>query len=96
MGLSSTNYTDLVNNGATILDVRSKDEYSRGNINGSMNIAVNQLENNLHKLKDKNAAIITCCASGMRSATAKNILENNGYQAVFNGGGWQRLNQKIG
>ena len=96
MGLNSTDYSELVNNGAVILDVRSTGEYSSGHINGSMNIAVNQLESNLHKLKDKNVTIITCCASGMRSASAKNILENNGYQSVFNGGGWQRLNQKIG
>ena len=95
MGLNSTDYSELMNNGAIILDVRSKGEYSCGHINGSINIAVDQLESNLHKLKDKKTTIITCCASGMRSATAKNILENNGFQSVFNGGGWQRLDQKL-
>jgi len=96
MGLDSTDYSELVNNGAIILDVRSKEEYSSGHIKGSINLAVDQLKSNLYKLNDKNNTIITCCASGMRSASAKNILIANGYKSVFNGGGWQRLNQKLG
>ena len=92
----SVNYADLVKQGAVILDVRSKGEYSGGHINGSINIPVDTLKSNLGKLKDKNKTIITCCASGMRSASAKNILKSNGYTSVYNGGGWSSLNNKIG
>lgn len=88
-------FRTLVNQGATILDVRSKGEYSSGNIKGSVNIPVNMLANNLNKLKDKNKPIITCCASGMRSASAKRILKANGYTQVYNGGGWNSLQNKI-
>ena len=91
----SVNYADLVKQGAIILDVRSKGEYSGGHINGSMNISVDTLSSNLGKLKDKNKTIITCCASGMRSASAKNILKSNGYTNVYNGGGWSNLKNKI-
>ena len=91
----SVNYADLVKEGAIILDVRSKGEYSGGHINGSMNISVDTLSSNLGKLKDKNKTIITCCASGMRSASAKNILKSNGYTNVYNGGGWSSLKNKI-
>jgi rhodanese-related sulfurtransferase len=49
----------------------------------------------LVKLKDKNKTIITCCASGMRSATAKGILQSNGYVNVYNGGGWNSLQNKL-
>lgn len=91
----SVNYADLVKQGAIILDVRSKGEYSGGHINGSMNISVDTLSSNLGKLKDKNKTIITCCASGMRSASAKNILKSNGYTNVYNGGGWSSLKNKI-
>ena len=91
----SVNYADLVKQGAIILDVRSKGEYSGGHINGSMNISVDTLSSNLGKLKDKNKTIITCCASGMRSASAKNILKLNGYTNVYNGGGWSSLKNKI-
>lgn len=91
----SVNYADLVKQGAIILDVRSKGEYSGGHIKGSINISVDTLSSNLSKLKDKNKTIITCCASGMRSASAKSILKSNGYSNVYNGGGWSSLNNKI-
>ena len=71
------NYSELVENGAIILDVRSKSEYAGGHIKGSVNISVDTLRNNLGKLKDKDKPIITCCASGMRSASAKSILASN-------------------
>src|SRR5665647_77956 len=88
-------YSELVKQGAIILDVRSKGEYAGGHIKGSINISVDTLNNNLSKLKDKSKPIITCCASGMRSASAKSILKASGYTAVYNGGGWQSLNNKI-
>ena len=91
-----TDFGELVKQGAMILDVRSKGEYSTGHIKGSVNIPVDQLGKNLSKLKDKNRVIITCCASGMRSASAKGILNSNGYPNVFNGGAWQSLDRKIG
>lgn len=89
------NYAELVKNGATILDVRSKSEFAGGHIKGSVNISVDTLSNNLGKLKDKNKPIITCCASGMRSASAKNILASNGFTQVYNGGGWYSLQNKL-
>jgi rhodanese-related sulfurtransferase len=88
-------YATLVKQGAVIIDVRSKSEYSGGHIRGSLNIPVDTLSNNLGKLKDKNKPIITCCASGMRSASAKNILRSNGFTEVYNGGGWSSLQNKI-
>ena len=91
----SVNYAELVKNGAIILDVRSKGEFAGGHIKGSVNISVDTLRNNLVKLKDKNKTIITCCASGMRSATAKGILQSNGYVNVYNGGGWNSLQNKL-
>ena len=94
-GMDKTDYAELVKKGALILDVRSKSEYDGGHIKDSINIPVDQLQKNLSKLKDKDKSIITCCASGMRSASAKSILQNNGYKNVHNGGGWSSLNNKI-
>jgi len=90
------NFPELVAEGAIILDVRTKGEYGTGHIRGSVNIPVEQLSSNLHKLKDKKRPIITCCASGMRSASAKGILASNGFINVHNGGSWQSLNSKLG
>jgi rhodanese-related sulfurtransferase len=85
---------ELVLNGAQIIDVRTKREYQGGHIRGSINIPLQNLQNNLSKIK-KDKPVITCCASGMRSASAKSILKSNGFTDVHNGGGWMSLQHKI-
>lgn len=84
----------LFKNGATIVDVRSKAEYQAGHLKGSINIPLDSLGHQLTQLK-KDKAIITCCASGMRSASAKSLLKSNGFSEVHNGGGWLSLQEKI-
>jgi phage shock protein E len=91
---SSVNYAVLVKNGAVVIDVRTKSEYQSGHIKGSLNIPLDSLKNNLSKIK-KDAVVITCCASGMRSASAKSILKSNGFIEVYNGGGWSSLKKLI-
>ena len=88
-------YKELVRKGATILDVRTRGEFQGGHIKGSINIPVDALGDHLNKLK-KDQPVITCCASGMRSASAKRILLTNGFNNVHNGGGWNRLAAKLG
>ncbi len=88
-------YAALVKQGAVVLDVRTKDEYTNGHIRGSVNIPVDQLNNNTSRFSDKNKVIITCCASGNRSGMAKRILASKGYTQVYNGGGWMSLRNKF-
>lgn len=95
LGVKTIDYAQLVKDGAIILDVRTKGEYGSGHIRGSVNIPVEQLHKNIGKLKDKKRPIITCCESGMRSASAKGILTSNGFINVHNGGRWMSLNNKI-
>jgi len=95
LGIKTIDYAQLMKEGAVIIDVRTPGEFSAGHIKGSINIPVNKLVHSLPKLKDKNKPVITCCASGMRSASAKSILQSNGYAYVYNGGSWYGLNTKI-
>ena len=88
-------YSELIKKGAIILDVRTKGEFSGGHIKGSLNIPLDQLTDRLLEIKKQNKPIITCCASGMRSASAKRILKSNGFTEVHNGGGWNSLQRKI-
>lgn len=85
------NYRELIANGAIVIDVRTKGEFSGGHVQGSVNIPLDQLSSGMKKLKDKDKVIITCCASGMRSASAKAILRSNGYKNVHNAGSWYNL-----
>jgi phage shock protein E len=81
---------ELIQKGALIIDVRSKGEFQGGHLKGSVNIPLNNLQNHLIKLK-KDTPIITCCASGARSGSAKSILRANGFAEVYNGGPWTSL-----
>ena len=85
---------ELMLSGAQIIDVRTKGEYQGGHIIGSLNIPLQSLQTNISKIK-KDKPVITCCASGMRSATAKSILKSVGFTEVYNGGGWMSLQNKI-
>jgi phage shock protein E len=87
-------FKELVINGGQIIDVRTRQEYASGNVIGSVNIPLNELTENLSKIK-KDKPVITCCASGMRSASAKSILINAGFSEVHNAGGWMSLNGKL-
>lgn len=89
-----TDMRALVKNGAQIVDVRTKGEFSSGHIRGSVNIPLQELSKHLSRIK-KDKPVITCCASGMRSASARGILKANGFAEVHNGGGWMSLRDKI-
>jgi rhodanese-related sulfurtransferase len=84
---------ELVQRGAIIIDVRTPSEYKGGHIKGSINIPLQNLESNLSKINKANP-VITCCASGMRSASAKGMLKSKGFEA-YNGGSWTGLKNKI-
>ncbi|MDF3026258.1 MAG: Rhodanese-like protein [Fluviicola sp.] len=89
-----TDFNDLMTNGAQIIDVRTPSEFNGGHIKGAVNIPLSNISENLNKIK-KDKPVITCCASGMRSASAKSILISKGFREVYNGGGWSSLQQKI-
>lgn len=87
-------YKELMAAGAIIVDVRTKGEFDSGHIKGAINLPLQTLEQNLGKLK-KDKPVITCCASGMRSSSARGFLKSKGYE-VYNGGSWVSLKSKIG
>ena len=93
LGLKSVDYKQLWISGEQIIDVRTPAEFKIGHIRQSKNIPLQQLQSELKKL-DLKKPIITCCASGMRSASAKSILQQHGFE-VYNGGGWSALQNKL-
>lgn len=86
-------FKQLVKDGALIVDVRTPGEFAGGHIKGSKNVPLDSLSQQLKQLP-KDRVIITCCASGMRSAAGKSVLKSNGFTA-HNGGGWNSLNAKL-
>ena len=86
----TANLGELINNGAIIIDVRTPGEYAGGHLKRSKNMPLDSLKGNLSKI-DKSKTVITCCASGMRSAAARSVLKANGFTDVINGGSWHNL-----
>lgn len=72
----------------TLLDVRTKTEVAGGMIDGFINIPLDSLRENLHRIpKDK--PVYVHCHSGLRSYIACRILTGNGYDCYNLAGGWR-------
>lgn len=85
---------DYINNGAVILDVRSKREWDAGHIDNSIHIPLNELNRRINEVKKLNKPIIACCASGIRSEKAAKFLTLNNIDAI-NGGGWLGVKSRL-
>lgn len=69
----------------TIIDVRNPQELSRGRIENSINVPLDNFDFEIEvKVPDKNAQIYLYCLSGSRSIIAAQIMEKLGYKNVFN------------
>lgn len=95
VGIRPIDYVSMVKGGAIIIDVRTRHEFEQGHIKGSVNLPLDQLKKNLQQLPDQEKTIILCCASGIRSNSAKTVLKSAGYANVFNGGSWSALQARL-
>lgn len=71
-----------------LLDTRTVMEYSRGHVEGFMNIPVDELRERLDEL-DKTKPVYVICQSGLRSYIASRILTGNGFEAYNFAGGFR-------
>ncbi|REG88821.1 rhodanese-like domain-containing protein [Winogradskyella sediminis] len=85
---------EYLKNDAIILDVRSQQEWDGGHIKNAIHIPINELNNRVDEIKKFDKPIITCCASGARSAKAAKFLNLNNIAAT-NGGGWINLKSQL-
>ena len=91
----------LINRQPTILvDVRNANEFTLGRIDNSLNIPLDQLPENIDKLKkNPNKTILVYCQKGFRSSQAVKILNKLGINsAVSIAGGldaWKKDNLPI-
>lgn len=75
----------LLNQGAVLVDVRSKAEFDGGHIIDARHVPQDEIAGAgeaLKKFKDK--VVITCCESGMRSGAAARVLQAQGFTKVVN------------
>jgi phage shock protein E len=78
-------------NKVTIVDVRTRSEFSGGHVSGSINIPLQEIQNRMEELKSLTQPLVLCCASGVRSSQATNFLIQQGI-VCYNGGSWLTVN----
>jgi phage shock protein E len=91
LGFGKSKLKEALKNGAVIIDVRTPHEFDKGKIPGSINIPVDRMSISIERIKAINKPVIVCCSSGMRSGSAKQILNKAGIQNVLNGGSWENV-----
>jgi len=77
----------LSTDGVCLLDVRARNEYDRGHIDGSLHIPLPELRKRLSEIpagKD----IVTYCQSGQRSYIASRLLKQKGFRVKNLSGGY--------
>lgn len=69
---------------AFLLDVRTAQEYNSDSVEGSVNIPLSELKENIDQIPE-DQLILVYCASGARASNAIEILEQEGYTNLENG-----------
>ncbi|MCK6650703.1 MAG: rhodanese-like domain-containing protein, partial [Bacteroidia bacterium] len=72
----------IKSNKATIVDVRTREEFRGGNVVGSINIPLNEIPQRMDELKAIEQPIVLCCLSGGRSGQATMYLMQQGFKDV--------------
>lgn len=80
--------TLLRDGSVTLLDVRTAEEFATGNINGFVNIPVDELRERAEEL-DKDKPVYVICQSGLRSYIAARILAGRGFEVYNFAGGYR-------
>ncbi len=80
---------------ATIIDVRTPEEYAGEHFKNAINIPLDQVQQRIDEFKEMPKPIIAYCRSGNRSAVAVSILKQHGIADALNGGGLDELKQNL-
>ena len=78
----------------TVVDVRTRAEYSGGHVKGSVNIPLQEITGHIEEIKAMEQPIIFCCASGGRSGQATQYFKSLGVNCE-NGGSWLDVNYQM-
>jgi rhodanese-related sulfurtransferase len=81
---------EALKSGAFLVDVRTKTEFDAGSAKNAVNIPLSDLMEELEQFNNKQQ-IVVFCHSGVRSCYARQLLMENGFQSVINGGGLQKV-----
>lgn len=76
--VSSAEAHQLVEQGATLVDVRTPEEFAAGHLDGARNLPLDALTARMAELP-RDRAVVVYCRSGARSARAAAVLRSAGH-----------------
>lgn len=79
-----------IEQGATIIDVRTPGEFASGHLEDAQNLPLQSLNQYLSDL-DKSKPYVLYCRSGSRSGQAFKMMKSAGFEQLHNGGGYSEL-----
>ena len=86
INIDNNKLKELVKESDTVLiDIRTKEEFDEKNIDGAINIPLQNLMQDIDEIIDyKDKSVIIYCRSGHRSIIACNLLEMEGFKHIYN------------
>lgn len=84
----------LIEEGATVIDVRTPEEFATGHVAGALNIDVQAAD--FHQRVgelERHKSYVVYCRSGSRAGAAADVMLQMGFTDVANGGGLAELEQ---
>ena len=85
----------LLKAGATLIDVRTADEFKRGSLRVAVNVPLVMVRRAIEKL-DNSRKYILCCQTGARSSVGAFLLNQRGFEVYILKGGLQSLAKQAG
>ncbi|MEW1810299.1 rhodanese-like domain-containing protein [Pseudarthrobacter phenanthrenivorans] len=88
---------ELLSSGATLIDVRSAQEWRTGRAPQAKHVPLDRLQASTAGIQ-KTRPVIAVCASGVRSASAARLLAGKGYDAYSVRGGmaaWRQAGEPV-
>ncbi|MFI5134813.1 MAG: rhodanese-like domain-containing protein [Chitinophagales bacterium] len=78
-----------------LIDVRKESEYERGHVEGATNIVLQEIDEQLRKLDDReDEDFYVYCGAGYRSMVAASWMKRKGYHRIKNvHGGWKAISK---
>ena len=83
LSVGPTEAVQLMNQGALVLDVRSRDQYDAGHVIDARNVPSADLSQSVETLKKyREKPVLTCCETGMTASAAARTLREQGFSKV--------------
>ena len=83
LSVGPTDAVRLMNQGALVLDVRSRDQYDTGHVIDARNVPSADLSQSVEILKKyREKPVLTCCETGMTASAAARTLREQGFSKV--------------